>query len=103
MQQCRLSLLKERFEHVHSHIDQDGGKIEKYVITFMLYVLGLAIFLCKNKEYAFWYMYFHTLKDLFDVKNYAFGAAILAQSQKRRRVPSHEKSFLICLRSIIGQ
>lgn len=50
-----------------------------------------------------WYMYLHTLKDLSDVKNYAFGAAMLAQSKKKQRVPSHGKSFFICLGSILGQ
>lgn len=74
---CRLSWLKDNFEVVPAHIDQNSEEIRKYVIAFMLFVLGTTIIPGKTRDKV-WLMYLHVLKDLENVKTYAIGAAVLA-------------------------
>ncbi|BBN69435.1 hypothetical protein Prudu_944S000100 [Prunus dulcis] len=58
----------------------DGKGDRKYVIAYMLYVLGACILPDKSRDKV-WLLYLHTLENVDNVKNYAFGAAMLAHLQ----------------------
>ncbi|KAL6297246.1 hypothetical protein ACE6H2_005388 [Prunus campanulata] len=75
---CSLSWLKSNFEVVPPQLD--AKEIDKYVIAYMLYVLGTCILPDKSRDKVC-LMYLHTLENVDNVKNYAFGAAMLAHLQ----------------------
>ncbi|CAL8997675.1 unnamed protein product [Prunus brigantina] len=75
---CSLSWLKSNFEIVPPQLD--GKEIDKYVIAYMLYLLGACILPDKSRDKVC-LMYLHTLENVDNVKNYAFGAAMLAHLQ----------------------
>ena len=45
-----MSWLKDNFEEVLAHIDQNSEEISKYVIAFILFVLGTVIILGKPRK-----------------------------------------------------
>lgn len=47
---CCLSWLKDNFEEVSAHLDQNSDEIRKYVIAFMLFVLEIAIIPSKTRK-----------------------------------------------------
>lgn len=72
-----LEWLRENFEVVPETIDKDSPDIEPYVRAFLLYLLGSVVVPDYSRKYVH-VIYLSLMENLQSIKDYAWGAALLA-------------------------
>ncbi|KAM1120671.1 hypothetical protein ACFX19_002482 [Malus domestica] len=72
-----LEWLRESFEVVPGTIDKDSPDIEPYVRAFLLYLIGSVVFPDYSRKYVH-VIYLSLMENLQTIKDYAWGAALLA-------------------------